>query len=211
MECSQDRIGLIVNDNLGMRCISELQVHVCFPQPHHLTTCCTPSFQPRRLRFELSYFHARQRQAACLYLARRTSTTIYIAIPAIDLCLLALDSGGVYSLSSLIILRHLIATIDLNTPPKPYNYFDIIDSISISGLIAIILGYLYITIDEYIDAYTILSNRVFEKKSYCITIKGKLQGQFDGAKLKRIVKTIIVNRNLGEDILLKDPNSLYKV
>ena len=74
----------------------------------------------------------------------------------------------------LIILRRLIAAIDPDALLKPYNFFDIIGGTSTNSLIAIILGYLYITIDKYINAYTILSNRVFEKKSYYINIKGKL-------------------------------------
>jgi hypothetical protein len=81
---------------------------------------------------------------------------------------------------------------------------------STSGLIAIILGRLRITVDESINAYTTLSNKVF-KKSYRINIKGKLQGRFDSAKLERAVKDIIVNRGLGEDALLKDTDSPCKV
>ena len=74
----------------------------------------------------------------------------------------------------LIILYRLIAAIDPNALLRPYNYFDIIGGTSTGSLIAIILGRLYITVDEYINAYTTLSDRVFEKKNYYINIKGKL-------------------------------------
>ena len=95
-------------------------------------------------------------------------------MPAGALRLLALDGGGVRGLSSLMILRRLMATVDPDAPPKPYDYFDMISGTSTGGLIAIILGRLRITVDEYIDAYTTLSDKVFEKKSHRVTIGGKL-------------------------------------
>ena len=132
-------------------------------------------------------------------------------MPATDLRLLALDGGGVRGLSSLMILRRLMATVDPDAPPKPCDYFDMIGGTSTGGLIAIMLGRLRMTVDECIDAYTTLSDSVFEKKSHRVTIRGKLQGRFDGAELERAVKTIVVNRGLGEDALLKDPDSPCKV
>ncbi|KAH6611655.1 hypothetical protein B0J18DRAFT_375890, partial [Chaetomium sp. MPI-SDFR-AT-0129] len=88
--------------------------------------------------------------------------------------LLTIDGSGVYSLSSLMILYRLIAAVNSNALLRPYNYFDIIGSTSTSSLIAIILGYLYITVDKYINTYTTLSDKVFEKKSHYVNIKGKL-------------------------------------
>jgi predicted acylesterase/phospholipase RssA len=132
-------------------------------------------------------------------------------MPAGALRLLALDGGGVRGLSSLMILRRLMAAVDPDAPPSPCDYFDMIGGTSTGGLIAIMLGRLRMTIDECIDAYTTLSDRVFEKKSHRVTIRGKLQGRFDGAELERAVKTIVVNRGLGEDALLKDPDSPCKV
>jgi patatin-like phospholipase/acyl hydrolase len=132
-------------------------------------------------------------------------------MPATDIRLLALDGGGVHGLSSLMILRCLMATVDPAAPPKPCDYLDMIGGTSTGGLIAIMLGRLCMTVDECIDAYTRLSHRVFEKKNHRITIKGKPQGRFDGAELERVVKTIVVKRGLSEDILLKDPDSRYKV
>ena len=44
-----------------------------------------------------------------------------------------------------------------------------------------------------------------------VTVRGKLQGLANGAELERAVKTIVVNRGLGEDALLKDPDSPCKV
>jgi patatin-like phospholipase/acyl hydrolase len=47
--------------------------------------------------------------------------------------LLALDGGGIRGLSSLQILKKLMATIDPDVPPKPYNYFDMIGGTSTGG------------------------------------------------------------------------------
>ncbi|KAK4119890.1 FabD/lysophospholipase-like protein [Parathielavia appendiculata] len=111
-------------------------------------------------------------------------------MPTGALRLLALDGGGVRGLSSLMILRRLMATVDPDAPPKPCDYFDMIGGTSTGGLNAIMLGRLRMTVDECIGAYTTLSDRVFEKKSHRVTMKGKLQGRFDGAELERAVKTI---------------------
>ena len=103
------------------------------------------------------------------------------------------------------------AAVDPDAPPKPCDYFDMIGGTSTGGLIAIMLGRLQMTIDECIDAYTSLSDKVFEKKSHRVGIKGKLQGRFDSAALELAVKNILVSRGLGEDVLLKDTDSPCKV
>ncbi len=77
-----------------------------------------------------------------------------------------------------------MATVNLKSLPKPYEYFNMISGTSTSGLITIILSHLQMTVDDCINAYTSLSDKVFEKKSHYITVKGKLQGRFDTAKLK---------------------------
>lgn len=57
-------------------------------------------------------------------------------MPDKDLRLLALDGGGVRGLSALIILQHLMETIDPKAPPKPCEYFDMIGGTSTGGLVA---------------------------------------------------------------------------
>ncbi|KAL2115914.1 hypothetical protein VTJ04DRAFT_10169 [Mycothermus thermophilus] len=132
-------------------------------------------------------------------------------MPPGALRLLALDGGGVRGLSSLMILRRLMETIDPHAPPKPCDYFDMIGGTSTGGLIAIMLGRLRMTVDECIDAYITLSDRVFEKKAHRVTVRGKLKGRFDSNELERAVRTILVNRGLDEDALLKDLDSSCKV
>lgn len=125
-------------------------------------------------------------------------------MPAGALRLLALDGGGVRGLSSLMILQHLMSAVDPESPPKPCDYFDMIGGTSTGGLIAIMLGRLRMTVDECITAYTSLSDKVFEKKSHRVTIKGKLQGRFNAAELEQAVKSILIDRGFAENALLKD-------
>ena len=120
-------------------------------------------------------------------------------MPGRDLRLLALDGGGVRGLSSLMILQQLMATIDPDAPPKPCDYFDMIGGTSTGGLIAIMLGRLQMTVDECIDAYTSLSDKVFEKKSMGVTIKGTIRGRFNIAELEQAVKQILTQRGLIAD------------
>jgi patatin-like phospholipase/acyl hydrolase len=133
-------------------------------------------------------------------------------MPGDRIRLLALDGGGVRGLSSLMILQQLMATVNPESPPKPCEYFDMIGGTSTGGLIAIMLGRLRMTVDDCIDAYTSLSDKVFEKKSHRVTVKGKLQGRFDTAELERAVKQILVDRSFNKDALLKDsPDAPCKV
>ncbi|KAK4031668.1 hypothetical protein C8A01DRAFT_51327 [Parachaetomium inaequale] len=132
-------------------------------------------------------------------------------MPTGALRLLALDGGGVRGLSSLMILRRLMAAVDPDAPPRPCDYFDMIGGTSTGGLIAIMLGRLRMNVDECIHAYTALSDKVFEKKSHRVNIKGKLQGRFDSAELERAVKTILLDRGFAGEVLLKDPDSACKV
>ena len=74
------------------------------------------------------------------------------------------------------------------------------------------LARLQMTTDDSIDAYTSLSDKVFEKKSHRVTVKGKLQGRFDMVELEGAVKQILVDRSFDKDALLKDsPDAPCKV
>src|SRR5580700_7439120 len=79
------------------------------------------------------------------------------------LCLLSLDGGGVRGLSSLLILKHVMETIDPQNAPKPCDYFDMIGGTSTGGLIALMLGRMQLTVDQCIAAYIELSPEIFTK------------------------------------------------
>jgi hypothetical protein len=74
------------------------------------------------------------------------------------------------------------------------------------------LGRLRMSIDDSIDAYLSLSDRIFQKKRHRVTVKGNIQGRFDSEELARAVKEVIKQQGLQEDTLLKDaPESACKV
>jgi patatin-like phospholipase/acyl hydrolase len=54
-------------------------------------------------------------------------------MPGSELRLLALDGGGVRGLSALMILEQLMEAVDLDAPPKPCEYFDMIGGTSTGG------------------------------------------------------------------------------
>lgn len=132
-------------------------------------------------------------------------------MPGDHIRLLALDGGGVRGLSSLMILRRFMTTVEPESPPKPCEYFDMIGGTSTGGLIAIMLGRLQMTVDECIEAYTCLSDKVFEKKSHRVKINGRLQGRFDAAALEDAIKRIVRARGLNVNELLKDTGAYCKV
>ena len=132
-------------------------------------------------------------------------------MPGDQIRLLALDGGGIRGLSSLMILRRLMETVDSESSLKPCEYFDMIGGTSTGGIIAIMLGRLEMTVDECIDAYTSLSDKVFEKKRHRVKINGQLQGRFDAAELEKTIKQILRDRGHKEDLLLKDDNAPCKV
>ena len=66
------------------------------------------------------------------------------------------------------------------------------------------LGRLRMTADECIDAYILLSDRIFQKQRHRVTIKGRVQGRFDSDELERAIRDIVVRQGLAEDTLLKD-------
>lgn len=66
------------------------------------------------------------------------------------------------------------------------------------------LGRLKMSIDECIDAYLALSDRIFQKKRHHVTIKGNIQGRFDSEELAQAVKEVVTRKELQGNALLKD-------
>lgn len=58
------------------------------------------------------------------------------------------------------------------------------------------LGRLKMSINECIDVYLSLSDRIFTKKSHRVTIKDKIQGRFDSDELEQAVKEVITKHRL---------------
>ncbi|KAF1949575.1 FabD/lysophospholipase-like protein [Byssothecium circinans] len=131
-------------------------------------------------------------------------------MPEHSLRLLALDGGGVRGLSSLLILKQLMLRINPIAPPRPCDCFDMIGGTSTGGLIAIMLA-VGLTVDECINAYTTLSERVFRQKKRALSMKGRTQGRFGSAELEREIKAMIKRQRLDENALLSDVNLACKV
>ena len=60
------------------------------------------------------------------------------------------------------------------------------------------LGRLQMTVDECIDVYVLLSDRIFQKRRHRVTIKGHVQGRFDSDELEKAIKEIVV-KGLGRE------------
>ena len=112
-------------------------------------------------------------------------------------------------LSTLLILKQLMESIDSNSPPKPCDYFDMIGGTSTGGLIALMLGRMRLTVDECIAAYQQLSPKIFTKIHHRINLSsGETQGRFDHKALEDGVKKLLVTYNRSAEALLKDPPEL---
>lgn len=66
------------------------------------------------------------------------------------------------------------------------------------------LGRLRMSIDDCIDAYLSLSDRIFQKKRHRVTVRGGIQGRFDADELAQAVQEVITAQGFQEDTLLKD-------
>lgn len=75
------------------------------------------------------------------------------------------------------------------------------------------LGRLKMDIDACIDAYTDMSDKIFQKKHHRVNARnGQIQGRFDSDELERAIKAIVGNQGLSEDTLLMDrPDTSCKV
>jgi hypothetical protein len=78
-------------------------------------------------------------------------------------------------------------------------------------LMAIMLGRLRMDIDECIDAYVDLFDRVFKKKRHPVTFRGKIQDRFDTKEQEDAIKEIVFQRcgqqKGSENALLRDGDS----
>jgi hypothetical protein len=55
------------------------------------------------------------------------------------------------------------------------------------------------TIDDCIDAYVFLSDKVFQKTRQGFTLRGYVQGRFDSKELEAAIKQIIVEQGVEVD------------
>ncbi|KAK4867695.1 hypothetical protein LT330_001205 [Penicillium expansum] len=128
------------------------------------------------------------------------------------LCLLSLDGGGVRGLSTLFILKNIMAGVNRRRQKsslpavKPCEIFDLIGGTSTGGLIAIMLGRLEMDVDECITAYVDLMRTVFEHalNSLPFSFTGRVKPRFDSGKLKEAITKVIEHHDGSKTGLLND-------
>ncbi|KAF2269546.1 phospholipase [Lojkania enalia] len=121
------------------------------------------------------------------------------------LCLLSLDGGGVRGLSILYILRAIMARLNVerqeaNLPPvRPCEVFDLIGGTSTGGLIAIMLGRLEMDVEECIDTYSGLSQKIFSQKQnrFGFGWKGDLKGRFSAENLEEAISKVVSDKGFN--------------
>ncbi|KAG5654012.1 hypothetical protein H0H81_008321 [Sphagnurus paluster] len=118
------------------------------------------------------------------------------------------DGGGVRGISSLYILKEIMAKVSPNNPNlKPCQYFDLIVGTSTGGLIAIMLGRLQMTISECIQAYEALSSSIFSGNIIQRTFNKTRTGYWYTAdKFEKDVKALIKKKTGDENALMRDPD-----
>ena len=75
------------------------------------------------------------------------------------------------------------------------------------------LGRLEMSIDDCIDAYSNMMDKVFKKKAKRLKLNGELQARFDTAELERCIKFVVKTYGMGRDenLLMQDHKLKCKV
>ncbi|KAF8532066.1 acyl transferase/acyl hydrolase/lysophospholipase, partial [Trichophaea hybrida] len=112
------------------------------------------------------------------------------------------DGGGVRGISSLIILKHLMASLVkesvITEQTLPCEYFDMIGGTSTGGIIAILLGRLRLSVDECIKLYESMGSEIFRK-----TKNFQTGTMFSASRLEHVFHRIVSERTRNESELLR--------
>lgn len=132
---------------------------------------------------------------------------------------LSLDGGGIRGLSSLLILKTVMAEIaqtqDVDVGSlRPCEYFDFICGTSTGGLIALLLGRLRLTVKQAIDTYLDMSEKIFSiDRSHHVPFLEQLRlskdgkARFDEQNLVAAIKTILKRHGFEEDAQMFEPHN----
>ncbi|KAG6826181.1 hypothetical protein H0H92_000816 [Tricholoma furcatifolium] len=119
--------------------------------------------------------------------------------------LLALDDGGIRGLSELIILQEIMHRLkhiaNLDTVPKPCEYFDVIGGAGTGGVIALMLGRLRMPIDAAIEEYVKFSRKVYSD------VKTHGSEKFKATTFVSGMKDILKAAGYSVDLLILEDNS----
>ncbi|KAF5379699.1 hypothetical protein D9615_005735 [Tricholomella constricta] len=122
--------------------------------------------------------------------------------------LLSLDGGGVRGISSLYILKAIMAKVSSDSNVKPCQYFDMMAGTSTGGLIAIMLGRLQMTIPECIEAYINMASKIFSATPEEKSANFKKTGvYYKKDNLEKVLKDIIRQKTGDENAPMLDPDT----
>jgi predicted acylesterase/phospholipase RssA len=132
--------------------------------------------------------------------------------PATARKILCLDGGGVRGLASLMIVKHLMDRLEHQRGGRlePWQEFDMIAGTSTGGLIAIMLGRLRMSVNDCIEAYQRLSEKIFTPVHSNSNVAGravakfKAEGKFDSEPLETTVKQMCQEHLSSESELMRD-------
>jgi predicted acylesterase/phospholipase RssA len=118
---------------------------------------------------------------------------------------LSLDGGGVRGISSLEILRTIMAQVSSDPNAKPCNYFDMMAGTSTGGLIAVMLGRLQMTVQECMTAYYKLAESIFSgnsvQKAFATATTGAC---YSGDALEKAIKAVVKDKIGDENAVMLD-------
>ncbi|KAF8578100.1 FabD/lysophospholipase-like protein, partial [Ramaria rubella] len=124
-----------------------------------------------------------------------------VAVPKTNtqkpICVLTLDGGGIRGLSSLLLLRELMAKLSVKrgvSPAdiRPAEYFDLIVGTGTGGISALFLGRMRMTVDEAIREYQRMV------KASCKKSRGPLSRMLPGILSKSKIPGEMLQRVLGD-------------
>ena len=122
--------------------------------------------------------------------------------PRQGLNVLSLDGGGIKGYTTLLILQRIFRQIkhEHGDHVEPCDVFDLIVGTSTGGLIAVMLGRLHMTIEECLQAYREVGQKVFGKKSSWRWAKAAAGSTlYDIKELQSSVATLLSQRGLQPD------------
>ncbi|KAH6681362.1 hypothetical protein B0J14DRAFT_633104 [Halenospora varia] len=124
--------------------------------------------------------------------------------------LLSLDGGGLRGLSILYILQDLMAKLNENQDPllKPCEVFDLIGGSGTGGLIAIMLGRLGMTVDECLDEYLDLFERLSAEHAGTTEMESGSSPIINAGILRATVLKLVEKRGLEPTGMLKNDDNV---
>lgn len=110
-------------------------------------------------------------------------------------------------ISSLYILKDIMAKVAGDPNAKPCKYFDMMAGTSTGGLLAIMLGRLRMTIDECIATYNELAEEIFASTVFAkIDNASDTGARYSAKALEDAIKKIVKRKTGNPDALMRDPD-----